>query len=217
MFRICCWRSSHAGSISCSVRYLTCLFFSPLNISTIFTPMFFSMPAEIIVSKFLRTDSRINRLTLLRSAANGTLFLGTENPISIYFSFGSVNRNPVSNVPCNETPLVMTLENDWYPRRMIDLGSVCCTYTAASWYEIGEGHRRKQDRVMIAVRRLRSIYAALLPGGLIILYVRFLLPYAHEIREYSCVCVCAAEMFVSLYLHVNKSCINYENIAGQTR
>jgi hypothetical protein len=27
---------------------------------------------------------------------------------------------------------VMTLVNDWYPRRMIDLGSVCRTHTAAS-------------------------------------------------------------------------------------
>ena len=62
-------------------------------------PDIFFLATEEISAKVVLADSRINRFILLRSAASGTLFLGTENPIVIFLSFASVKRNPVSNVP----------------------------------------------------------------------------------------------------------------------
>ncbi len=131
-FRICCCMPSHAGSTSCSIRCFTRVFFSPRYISTIFAPDVFVSTAATNSSRCLRTDSRIKRLILFLSAASGTRFLGTEKPNETAAFEPSVNTNPVSSVPWTEIPPVMTLVNDWYPRRMIDLGSVCRTHTAAS-------------------------------------------------------------------------------------
>ncbi len=60
-------------------------------------------------------------------------------------------------------------------------------------------------RVNYAARRLRSVYAALLRGGLPKPCGRFWSPFVRENRGYSCVYVCVVEMFVSLFLQMNYS------------
>jgi hypothetical protein len=76
--------------------------------------------------------------------------------------------------------------------------------------ERGEKHGRKQSHVSYVARRLQSVCAALLRGGSITLCARSWSPYVRENRVYFCVFVCEVEMFVSLFLQMNKSDIKIQ-------
>ena len=85
---------------------------SPLNMTTMSAPIFFSAADVCALFKFFLTASRISRLTLFRFTASAMRFLGTENPTDKPFFAASFKTKADNSVPLNETPLVITVVND---------------------------------------------------------------------------------------------------------